>query len=120
MSTLKELLQKATPGYWKARRHGNQYRGEWRIDASGWTNFAQIYCGEARLSDPIAEANAQLIARCNPQTMALVLEALNMAANQLKPMLPENRHMLIAPQFTLKQVHDKLETALAALNNPAP
>lgn len=105
MSTLKELLQKATPGYWKARRHSNQYRGEWRIDASGWTNFAQIYCGEARLSDPIAEANAQLIARCNPQTMALVLEALELAEKRLGAIYST-------------AAENKCRAALKALNNP--
>ncbi len=75
MSTkLHELIEKATPGPWDARYMGS---GDWGIHATN-ENSAMVHsAGDVPRTQ--AEANSKLSARCNPETMKAVLEALEKA-----------------------------------------
>jgi len=66
MSTFKELLAKVTPGEWHVQAGTHIYSDDKSVALVEYRN---------------REANAQYIARCSPATMALVLEALERAAN---------------------------------------
>lgn len=113
MSALKELLEKATPGPWSIVRHASTavenhnrelvastgVRSDNRVDPD-------VLCAEL-------EANAQLIARLNPQTMALVLEALEDTISKINDAAAGNINFRDDLAY-------QLELALNALNNPSP
>lgn len=93
--TLKELIEKATPGRWIAdqvptsigrcfrvgsREQLDQPKTERKLPAyaclyDDWTFGA---------GDNQTSANAKLIARCSPETMTLVLEALEMTVAEIE------------------------------------
>lgn len=80
--TLRELCAKATPGPWKVLRLGEF---GW-VDIRGGDGKALAFTGTRRElkatgMQPIDEANAQLIARCSPEVMLRVVEALERASN---------------------------------------
>jgi len=74
MSTLREIIQRATPGPWTVEEN--------MVSLEDWAVYhdrrriCRIDCWQE------GDANAHLIARCNPQTMIAVIEALEDAAKQ--------------------------------------
>lgn len=71
MSTFLELVAAATEGLWKSD-------GSYITEANGNYLASIVIRG---VGDPIAKANAQLIARCSPDTMKRVYEALAQISN---------------------------------------
>lgn len=78
--TLLELCERATPGPWflgpRSPYHGYRYAIRPDAEGHGW-DVAHVCNGED------ADANAQLIARCSPQNMKQVREALEGAERAL-------------------------------------
>lgn len=72
MKTLKELIAEATPGKWESLYIGSS---DWMVHTKG-DNKAVVHSagGVGRTQ---AEANNELSARCNPDTMRKVYEALD-------------------------------------------
>lgn len=101
--TLKELIEKATPGPWWLDRDDAgrpPMHSDYRVLSSGSTPKHVAPIARMELRGQESEANAQLIARCNPATMAKVVEALLASRHQLET--PTER------EFRSKAVHEAL------------
>ncbi len=126
--TMKQLLEKATPGPWSACQDGKcsckgvscgehpiaeVIHGEWGDSFAALRTVDGEELGSVKptsveaytrliaygsVPDEQAEANAQLIARCNPQTMALVIEALEAHASLAAS------HPHLVPAVTFKAI----------------
>lgn len=87
--TLKDLIEKATPGPWEANYEiALDYRPYQVFNAAIGSRVAVMSGGGPlrAVCGPEEKANAQLIARCNPATMAKVVEALEGTIVQFGPM----------------------------------
>lgn len=112
--TIKQLIERATPGRWIVQYFGPYHdisittpRAEKRIPifetvAEPWTSNG--------MPRERAEANAQLIARCNPEVMLKVVEALESCRwAKVKAAHPE---------YCMKYDEAKVKAALNLLNHP--
>ncbi len=102
---LHELIEKATPGPWDARYMGS---GDWGIHATK-ENSAMVHsAGDVPRTQ--AEANSKLFARCNPETMKAVLEALEKSRD----------HIGGQQMYGWKEQIAGINLALALLNGESP
>lgn len=95
--TLRELIKTATPGPWM------HLIGDTVLYTRLNDGCRGMHVAKVLDISPEPQANAQLIARCNPATMLLVVEALEKSQDRLK-------------RFDLPS--HEISTALAALNSP--
>lgn len=99
----KELLEKATPGPWIARRHNVEDAGF--VQAPEPTKpYGTEILGDDYFPHRSRAADVDYIARCNPQTMALVLEALE-KAKRLTIETNENRDACVAAMTALDHLN---------------
>lgn len=76
--TMKELIAKATPGTWQTNLSEDERSSlDTLVCAVGGKIIAECHVQYTSTKRYVEiEANAQIIARCNPATMAKVVEAL--------------------------------------------
>lgn len=117
LPTLRELIAAATPGSWKARELGEDSflaTNHWSAIDGGNERVALVEGYGERYF-----ANAALIARCNPQTMLAVLEALEHTytmLDALKNSSPEmhDHYKLMGKRYT----EEVIGPVLQSLNTP--
>jgi len=111
-ASFKELLRGATQGKWSAHTDESSrpaMHSDWRVFTTGSTPDRIAPIARMELRGVQSEANAQYIARLNPEVMALVLEALEGIT-----------HEDGLSSFNIRRNLAACQTALAALNNPTP
>jgi hypothetical protein len=107
MKTLRDLIAGATPGPWGQPKYDNaddRGGGQWYQvgPIKVWWPYGQ--------SGAASKANAQLIARCSPDTMLLVLTALEKAETDLAFLMRRTSFDFIGDS------HSRVVTALSHLN----
>ncbi len=106
--TLKQLIESATPGPW--------HDVESKIVSKPTHLIVCDYRSAPSIGDEAADANAQLIARCNPETMSKVLAELTWIAERgWNPhgTTIENAHLAYDCHCVAAQL-------IALLNSPSP